>query len=275
MSEHIDEPLDQDLLLKFSTEPEAAPLLASAAETLQPAASEGIQPVAPAPNVAPELIEALNARVERMERTLDESASLIASLNSEVATLVGTLDDIKKRLSRREAPAPGPLPKLKPSPRIASAFAGAVIGIALGMWGWTLWSRESPVTIGAASVPVVPVAMQPLAVETPSHPEIALAAAPAPAAPVRDLPARTARSTPPAPARIDYVGTLSIDAAPGGAVFINRQPAGSTPLRVANLKAGSHLVWIERDGYRRFTRVVQVPADRVTRLFADLEPVAR
>jgi hypothetical protein len=43
---------------------------------------------------------------------------------------------------------------------------------------------------------------------------------------------------------------------------------------VRNLKAGSHLVWIERDGYRRFTRVVQVPADRVSRLWADLEPLA-
>ena len=35
-----------------------------------------------------------------------------------------------------------------------------------------------------------------------------------------------------------------------------------------NLRAGSHLIWIERDGYRRWTRVVQVPADRVTRVSA-------
>jgi hypothetical protein len=45
-------------------------------------------------------------------------------------------------------------------------------------------------------------------------------------------------------------------------------------LRLTNLRAGSHLIWVERDGYRRFTRVVPVPADRVTRLFADLEPIA-
>ena len=40
------------------------------------------------------------------------------------------------------------------------------------------------------------------------------------------------------------MGTLSIDAAPGGQVFIDRAAAGQTPLRVQNLKAGSHLVSI-------------------------------
>ena len=75
--------------------------------------------------------------------------------------------------------------------------------------------------------------------------------------------------------RIDYVGALSIDANPGGEVFINRQDAGRTPLLVEKLKAGSHLVWIEREGYRRWTRVVQVPADRVSRVVAELELIAR
>jgi hypothetical protein len=72
-----------------------------------------------------------------------------------------------------------------------------------------------------------------------------------------------------------YVGTLAIDAEPGGDVFIDREPAGRTPVRLSNLRAGSHLVWISRDGYRRWTRVVQVPADRVTTLSAELEPLAR
>ena len=56
-------------------------------------------------------------------------------------------------------------------------------------------------------------------------------------------------------------------------VFIDREAAGQTPLRVQNLRAGSHLVWIEREGYRRFTRVVQVPANRVSRVWAELEPI--
>jgi hypothetical protein len=71
------------------------------------------------------------------------------------------------------------------------------------------------------------------------------------------------------------MGTLSIDAAPAGNVFINRQPAGRTPLRAENLRAGSHLIWIERDGYRRWTRVVAVAADRVTRVTADLDQLTR
>ena len=85
---------------------------------------------------------------------------------------------------------------------------------------------------------------------------------------------RTRENIEPHRADTTYVGTLSIDSSPGGAVLINGKSAGHTPLLVNNLKAGSHLVWIERDGYRRFTRVVQVPADRVSRLFADLEPLA-
>ena len=74
---------------------------------------------------------------------------------------------------------------------------------------------------------------------------------------------------------IEYVGTLSIDSDPPAEVSIDRKPAGRTPLRAANLKAGSHLIWIERDGYRRFTRVVEVPADRVSRVVADLEPISQ
>jgi hypothetical protein len=72
-----------------------------------------------------------------------------------------------------------------------------------------------------------------------------------------------------------YVGTLSVDAAPVGQVSIDRQAAGRTPLRAENLRAGSHLIWIEREGYKRWTRVVAVTADRVTRVSAKLEPLVR
>ena len=71
------------------------------------------------------------------------------------------------------------------------------------------------------------------------------------------------------------MGTLSIDAAPAGEVFIDRQVAGRTPVRAENLRAGSHLIWIDRDGYRRWTRVVSVAADRVTRVSATLDPLSR
>ena len=55
---------------------------------------------------------------------------------------------------------------------------------------------------------------------------------------------------------------------------VDVESAGPTPVRLDNLRAGSHLIWIERDGYRRWTRVVQVPADQISRVFADLEAIA-
>jgi hypothetical protein len=79
---------------------------------------------------------------------------------------------------------------------------------------------------------------------------------------------------PAADAPIRYVGTLSIDSSPGGQVFVDRKMVGRTPMRVQSLRAGSHLIWIEREGYRRWTRVVQVPADRVSRVSVELEPMA-
>ena len=87
------------------------------------------------------------------------------------------------------------------------------------------------------------------------------------------MPVPVAARAPAPETPVKYVGSLSIDSQPGdGEVFVNRESAGRTPLRLNDLKAGSHLIWVERAGYRRWTRVVQVPADRVTRLFADLEP---
>jgi hypothetical protein len=112
---------------------------------------------------------------------------------------------------------------------------------------------------------------EPVAESTPAPQPVALVAA-ATAAPVTG-PEPTIAEEQPVPSPVEFVGTLSIDAAPGGQVFIDREAAGQTPLRVQNLKAGSHLVWIEREGYRRFTRVVEVPANRVSRVWADLQPI--
>jgi hypothetical protein len=59
---------------------------------------------------------------------------------------------------------------------------------------------------------------------------------------------------------------------PGAIVFVNRENVGIAPVRVKNLRAGAHLVWVESEGYRRWTRVVTVPAEKVTRVSAALEP---
>jgi hypothetical protein len=73
-----------------------------------------------------------------------------------------------------------------------------------------------------------------------------------------------------------YRGTLSVSAdQPVAEVFINREKVGTAPVRVRNLRAGSHLVWVESEGHRRWTRVVTVPAEKVTRVSVALEPLER
>ena len=152
--------------------------------------------------------------------------------------------------------------------RFLPVVAGIVFGLALGVLGWMLWSRDCQHRhdpIGGRRPRPRPcearVCTAPCTLLSAATPE-----------PVTE-PEPTIAEAQPVPGPVDYVGTLSIDAAPGGQVFIDREAAGQTPLLVQNLKAGSHLVWIEREGYRRFTRVVQVPANRVSRVWADLEPI--
>ena len=239
MSQPADEPVDYDVLLQFSTEPGGKP---------------------------PESAESLAARVDALEQALYRSSSQIESLKSEVATLVGTVDDIGKTARRPVTWAPKPVSTRR---RVLTTTAGIVFGLALGVMGSTLWPRNpiDPIVTVAATEGV---GEQPAEPAVPSQPaEMPAGTTPEPAK--ESAPA--IREEPPAPTPAMYVGTLSIDAAPGGDVFIDREAAGQTPLRIENLKAGSHLVWIEREGYRRFTRVVQVPANRVSRLWADLEPI--
>jgi hypothetical protein len=70
-----------------------------------------------------------------------------------------------------------------------------------------------------------------------------------------------------------FVGTLAVESSPpGAAVFINRQRVGVTPLKLQRLQSGSHVVWIERDGYLRWSAGVHVSADKLTRVSATLQP---
>lgn len=242
MSQHSDEAVAHDPLLAFSTEPGGKPS---------------------------ESTESLTARVDQLDRALGASAGQIALLKSEVATLVGAIDDIKKR--ELQPPAVARMPRLPISARsrTTAAVLGMLAGITIGLMGWMLWSRNS---IDVIAPKAAPAAVEAPA-ETAAAPEAVATASitPAPRR-ARDVPARAVAESYADP--VEYVGTLSIDAAPGGRVFIDRKPAGSAPLRVANLKAGSHLVWIEREGYRRWTRVVEVRSDRVSRVSAELEPLA-
>lgn len=265
---------DSDPLLSFAIEPGAS---APAASPLEPAT----QPVAPAvdpPPVSqpPPPGELLLSRVERLERALDDSQRQVSDLTSQVTTLVRAAGDIRKQASPRPvASAPPVRPRAS---RSASAIAGLLIGVSAAMLGWMYVSSDRDVTIAAPVTSAAPEALEAATRLDAVKPLEAAKAVAAPPLEVRTAPqapkAPQARQAPQAREASRYVGTLPVDAAPGGEVFVNRQSAGQTPLRLANLRAGSHLIWIERDGYRRWTRVVQVNADRVSRVSAELEPLA-
>jgi len=128
-----------------------------------------------------------------------------------------------------------------------------------------------------AAAPVVEVTPPPAEVQTATTVEVKKAATVSDTPTARARPAARDDAPPRAASRTPsgYVGTLSIDASPAGEVFVNRQSAGRTPLRLDKLRAGSHLIWIEREGYRRWTRVVAVAANRVSRVSATLDPIPR
>ena len=109
--------------------------------------------------------------------------------------------------------------------------------------------RPEPPAIEAAPIKAVPIVRKPAAVPAPI---------------VETRPARELRSSGAArtPA---FKGTLIVESVPAGAtVLINQRPAGVTPLRLPNYPAGSYAVWVEREGFQRWTAGVRVPADTTT-----------
>ena len=72
-------------------------------------------------------------------------------------------------------------------------------------------------------------------------------------------------------AKQEFKGSLVINSVPeGGTVFINQSRVGVTPLRLDDYPAGSYALWIQRDGYQKWTAAVLVPANRVTEVTSKL-----
>jgi hypothetical protein len=70
-----------------------------------------------------------------------------------------------------------------------------------------------------------------------------------------------------------FVGALEVQSTPpGSAVFLDRKYVGETPVQLTDLRGGSHIVWIERDGYQRWTASVLVAAEKHTQVAATLQP---
>ncbi len=53
-------------------------------------------------------------------------------------------------------------------------------------------------------------------------------------------------------------------------MFINQRRVGETPLRFMRVSAGSHVVWVERQGYERWSSSVLVPDGQQIRVRATL-----
>ena len=215
--------------------------------------------------------------VRRLERQVERTLIEITSLKSDLATLVSAVDDIKKRMSpasegfrgaspvavegeggraRPRARAVALSPRRRPSPRAIAAIVMLLIAGA-AVWGLVAaatYALAEPVPIESESLRIIELPPT-VRADPPDRP---------------GPPGGTER-----PRVFAYVGTLTVDADPAGDVYLNRKPVGRTPLRLANLRAGSHLIWIEREGYRRFTRVVPVAADRISRITASLAPLSR
>jgi hypothetical protein len=69
-----------------------------------------------------------------------------------------------------------------------------------------------------------------------------------------------------------FVGTLLVESEPEGAsVFINQERVGETPLRLPELRAGSRVVWVESNGYQRWSAGVLVPANKITTINVKLQ----
>lgn len=265
---------EPDPLLSFSSESAAARPITSVPE---PAGQPVAAPVDPPPPSTPSVpIASLVARLDRLERALENSNARHSSLKAELATLVRVVGDIRTQASGRPVVATTRIAHRRRVSWTASAIVGALLGVAGAVFAWTYLSSDGDATIAASAQEPAP-QPAPALVADPSLASVVPIAHEVPKAPALKAPALKAPEAlraPEAPKAPLFVGTLSIDADPGGDVFVDRQSAGHTPLRLTNLRAGSHLIWVERDGYRRFTRVVLVPSDRITRLSAELEPIA-
>ena len=272
----------QDFLAEPPTQP--PPQLAESKQDDHPAG--GGPAVSAPPDVA--------VRVSGAEQVLERVVVDVSNLRSDVATLVSAIDDIKKRQIRRPGERLGAVPVPAPRrPRNQGAAAAGAAVMVMTIIAWAVVSMGSyrlpePESQPPGAELVEPVAETPLSGEgagvTPGvHLQNAAAVtgvavpAVAPPPPAAPPPRAEPRAEPrPEPrARVTYVGTLTIDASPAGEVFVNRKSVGRTPVRVEKLRAGSHLIWIQRDGYRRWTRVVPVAANRISRVSADLDPIDR
>lgn len=197
----------------------------------------------------------LDGRVTGLDASVARLTSEVTSLKLELATLVSAIRDLQRQGGPQKAPPRHLLPAIESSIKPSFVPGAVVVALAVGLLAWQV--VVTPRVVQSAGQPA---------------PSASVAGAPTQASTTGEQPAPGAELSSALPAV--YRGTLTIRADhPGAHVYVNREPVGIAPVRVRNLRAGAHLVWVESEGYRRWTRVVTVPAEQVTRVAADLEPI--
>lgn len=89
------------------------------------------------------------------------------------------------------------------------------------------------------------------------------------------------RGTPPAargtqapPAAQSFTGSIYVDSRPRGAtVSINGKPVGVTPLRIPEMRIGTHVVRLELPDHRIWSSTARVTADQEARVTGSLDPI--
>ena len=72
-----------------------------------------------------------------------------------------------------------------------------------------------------------------------------------------------------------FVGAITIDSYPVGAhVFLDGRLLGQTPVAASDMRAGSHVLRLDLDGYERWSAGVQVVTYKTVSVTARLQPVA-
>lgn len=207
----------------------------------------------------------VDSRVGQLDAAVERLTSEVSALKLELATLISALREIQdQRHSPRRPIVAAARTKAEAPSRPSPAPAAVVVLLGTALLSWQLITSPHLDRRAQAPAGSTVIAGNHLGVDT-------RLAGPA------SKPIQISETEPPVTPLVAptvYKGSLAITAAqPGARVFVNRQDIGVAPVRLHNLKAGAHLVWIESEGYRRWTRVVTVPAQRLTRVSATLEPL--
>ncbi len=95
-----------------------------------------------------------------------------------------------------------------------------------------------------------------------------------PPPPKESAPPRVRREEPAATTREPaFVGSLTMVSNPAGAqVFLDGKPLGTAPVAAADLRAGSHVLRMDLDGYERWSAAVQVVTNKNVNITARMQP---